>query len=245
MDAGWTRYVFDTYGIKYKVVRPGDFEETDFNKNFDLVIFPDSHADLLKDGKIKTGESYWMPSLLPQYTKGIGKEGLKKLMIFSKNGGVIISWGKSTDLFAKVLTYTEKDDKEEFKLPYSNIAKGLKKKGLYSAGSFVNLQLKQDHLLTYGLNESVGVFYRGNPVFTTSIPKFDMDRRVIASFGEKDILLSGYLKGEEYLPNKAAMIWMKKGKGQFVFIAFSPIFRASVPSSYKLLFNSILLPKTD
>ena len=72
-----------------------------------------------------------------------------------------------------------------------------------------------------------------------------MDRRVIASFGEKDILLSGYLKGEEYLANKAAMIWMNKGKGQFIFMAFSPIFRASVPSSYKLLFNSILLPKAE
>ena len=128
-------------------------------------------------------------------------------------------------------------------MPYSNIGKEQQKKGLYSAGSFVKLQLKQDHQLTYGLNETVGVFYRGNPVFTTSIPKFDMDRRVIASFGEKDILLSGYLKGQKYLVKKSGMIWLKKGKGQFILMAFSPIFRASVPSSYKLLFNSILMTK--
>lgn len=243
MDAGWTRYIFDTYGIKYNVVRPGDFEKTDFNKLFDVVIFPDSHADLLTDGKFKRGESYWMPSLPPQYSKGIGKKGMENLMLFSKNGGIIISWAKSTDLFAKVLKYSEKNEKEEFQLPYSNIGKELQKKGLYSAGSFVKLQLKQDHELSYGLNETVGVFYRGNPVFTTSIPKFDMDRRVIASFEENDILLSGYLKGEQLLANKAGMIWIKKGKGQFILMAFSPIFRASVPSSYKLLFNSILLQK--
>jgi hypothetical protein len=38
------------------------------------------------------------------------------------------------------------------------------------------------------------------------------------------------------------MVWMKKGKGQMVVMGFSPIFRASMPATYKLLFNSILLP---
>jgi len=168
---------------------------------------------------------------------------MEKLMSFSQNGGTIISWTRSTDLFSGMLSYKLKDSKEEFQLPYSNIGNQLQKKGLYCAGSFVEIKLKANHKLTYGLDKTTGVFYRGKPVFKTSIPRFDMDRRVIATFGEKDILLSGYLKGEKHLANKAAMVWIKKGKGQFILMAFSPIFRASTPASYKLLFNSILSGK--
>ena len=60
---------------------------------------------------------------------------------------------------------------------------------------------------------------------------------------EKDIRISGYVAKEELLGNKALMIWMKKGKGQFVLFGFNPNFRASTHATYKLLFNSILLPE--
>jgi len=53
MDAGWTRYVLDTYGVTYTVVRPGDFEKTDFAADFDVVIFPSSNKDVLLSGQYK------------------------------------------------------------------------------------------------------------------------------------------------------------------------------------------------
>jgi hypothetical protein len=89
---------------------------------------------------------------------------------------------------------------------------------------------------------TTGIFYRGNPLFRTSVPRFDMDRRVIGWFGEDELLMSGFLEGEKLLVNKPVMVWMKKGKGQMVVMGFSPIFRASMPATYKLLFNSILMP---
>ena len=107
----------------------------------------------------------------------------------------------------------------------------------------MKINLLKDHPLTLGMQKSVGVFFRGKPVFTTSIPHFDMDRRVIGKFPEKDILLSGYCEKEEKLGNKSAMIWLKKGKGQLVLFGFNPQFRASTNVGFKLLFNSILLPK--
>jgi hypothetical protein len=68
-----------------------------------------------------------------------------------------------------------------------------------------------------------------------------MDRRVIASYLEGDVLLSGYCLKEELLSNYAAMVWLKKGKGNLVVYGFSPQFRGSVPGIYKLLFNGLLL----
>jgi hypothetical protein len=107
------------------------------------------------------------------------------------------------------------------------------------------LNLVQDHPLTLGMPEQIGVFSRGRPVFETSVPVFDMDRRVIGTYPEKDVLLSGYSAKDELMGNKAAMIWMKKGKGQYVLYGFGPQFRASTQASYKLLFNALLLGRED
>jgi len=161
-------------------------------------------------------------------------------MKFLDNGGLIVSWGASTDLFTGLLKIKRSDtEMEEFQLPFNNVSKDMT--GLYVPGSFVRINLKQNHPLTYGMPAETGMFYRGNPVFETSVPNFDMDRRVIATFPEKDILLSGYIEMEELLKKKPCMIWLKKGKGQLVLFAFNPQFRASTAADYKLLFNALLL----
>ncbi|MEJ2629527.1 MAG: hypothetical protein P8078_13365 [bacterium] len=89
-----------------------------------------------------------------------------------------------------------------------------------------------------------GVFFRGRPVLETSVPQWDMDRRVIAIFPERDILLSGYCKNEKLLAEKSALVWLKKGKGQLVLFTFNPQFRGSTQGCFKLLFNAVLLPYT-
>jgi hypothetical protein len=135
------------------------------------------------------------------------------------------------------------DDKEDFQLPVRDGSKKLKEDGLYVAGSLVKIKLTPENPVTYGMEEEIGVFFRGNPVFTTSLPRFDMDRRVIATFPKEDILLSGYAENEQKLKNKTAAVWIKKGNGQLVLFGFSPQFRGSTNVSFKLLFNSLLLKK--
>jgi hypothetical protein len=243
MDAGWTRFLFDTYHLPYTVLHPGEFKDRDLASEFDVVIFPDNDKEVLMSGKRKSGGSYYMGSYHPDYVKGIEKEGLEKLMSFSDQGGIIISWGRSARLFEGMMKIKEKDGEEEFSLPFRDISADLSKAGLYIPGSLVQVNLLQGHPLTLGMPGSIGVFSRGRPVFTTSVPLFDMDRRVIGTYPEKEVLMSGYAAEEEKMGNKAAMIWMKKGKGQFVLFGFGPQFRASTQASYKLLFNSILLPK--
>ncbi|OQX95191.1 hypothetical protein B6I21_06725 [candidate division KSB1 bacterium 4572_119] len=244
MDAGWTRYIFDSYHIPFKVLHPGDFEKSDLTKNFDVIVFPNANKSILMSGKYKSNGKYYITSYPPEYTKGIGKKGMEKVMTFLDKGGIIVSWGGSTELFSGALQIKRsKKEKEDFQLPFRDISANLKKGGLFCPGSLMKINLLKDHPLTLGMQKSVGVFFRGKPVFTTSIPRFDMDRRVIGKFPEKDILLSGYCEKEEKLGNKSAMIWLKKGKGQLVLFGFNPQFRASTNVGFKLLFNSILLPK--
>ncbi|MGQ9673071.1 MAG: M14 family zinc carboxypeptidase [Candidatus Aminicenantales bacterium] len=244
MDAGWTRFILDSYAIPFRVVRPGDFEKTDLVKNFDIVLFPDSDKSILMEGKYKARDEYYVADYPPEYTKGMGKAGMEKLMAFLDSGGTIISWGGSTPLFiGKLEIVRGKEAKEEFQLPIQDISESLQKSGLYCPGALMKTLLVEDHPLTLGLPREIGVLFNGNPVFTTSVPIFDMDRRVIGKFAEKDILMSGYCEKQEVLENKTNLAWLKKGKGQVILFAFSPIYRASIPAAYKLLFNALLLQK--
>ncbi|MEJ2629526.1 MAG: hypothetical protein P8078_13360, partial [bacterium] len=131
MDAGWTRYVFDSYSLPYTVLRPDDFEKIDLRKEFDLIIFPDANESILKEGKRKYENREYLSSYPPEFSQGMGKEGMENLLIFLEKGGHIISWGRSSRLFLGILSFEKgKDEKEEFQLPVRDISEELDKKGL-------------------------------------------------------------------------------------------------------------------
>ncbi len=241
MDAGWTRYVFDSHAIPFTVLRPADFEKSELIGRFDVLVFPDADKSILLEGKYKRQEEYVVSDYPPEYAKGIGKAGFEKLMTFLDQGGEIVSWGRSTELFMGRLEITRGKEKQEFQLPVRNLAESAAKEGLYCPGSLVRTLLAKDHALSQGMPPEVGVFYRGRPILATSIPSWDMDRRVVGWFPEKELLLSGYLEKGEKLANRTSLAWLAKGKGQLVLFAFNPQYRAATPATYKLLFNALLL----
>ncbi len=245
MDAGWTRFIFDQYNIPYTVIRPGDFAKKTFELNFDVVIFPDENKSILMEGKIKArddDDEYYMSNLPPEYSKGMGKDGFQKVLKYINAGGTILSWGGSTALFEGLMSIKNSEtETEDFRFPFTNIAPKLQKAGLSCPSSLLRVKLLPDHPLTLGMQAEAGILTTADQVFQTSVPSFDMDRRVIASYPEENVLLSGYCKKEELLGSYSAMVWLKKGKGNLVVYGFSPQFRGSVPGIYKLLFNGLLL----
>lgn len=239
MDAGWARYLFDTYGIPYTVVRPAEVTGLNLQQRFDVIIFPDMGKDQLMQGTSQRGEQYFIPFYPREYVKGMGKEGWQNVLDFIQNGGKILSWGRSVDLFAGLME--PKAPAESFRFPVNNVAQNLERQGLNIPGSLLKINLVQDHPLTLGMPNTIGVFHRSNPILQTSIPSYDMDRRVIGSFPQGEILLSGFAGKAELLERAPAMVWLKKGKGQVVLYSFTPNFRGSTPVANKLIFNAILL----
>jgi len=242
MDAGWMRFVFDSYGIPFTLLRPTDFEKTDLAAKYDVLVFPDNDKEILMSGRRKRGDDYYPSSYPPEYDGGIGEKGMERLMRFVDGGGIVIAWGRSTELFDGTLSIPRgKDEKEEFDLPFSTIDDRLRTGGFYCPGSLIRARFIEGHPLTFGMGPEAGVVMRGGTAFRTSPPRFDMDRRVIAVFPEKEILVSGYIEHEELIGNRTAMVWMRKGKGQFVFFGFNPQFRAQAAGTFKLIFNALLL----
>ena len=243
MDAGWTRFIFDSYRIPFSVVHPQDLEKTDLGK-YDIIVIPETGKQLLMTGKPGSEARPSMSNYPPEFQKGMGKKGLEKLLMFVNDGGTILSWSASTDLFTGMLDFTRDSAKEEFMLPFSNDFATASTAGLFVPGSLMRAEFTS-HPLTYGMPSDASIFYEGSSLFNTRMPGFDMDRRVIGRFTKKDILLSGYAEKEEKLSEKPAMLWVKKGKGQFIFYSFNPLFRASARGTYKLVFNALMLTPAE
>ncbi len=241
MDGGWTRFIFDEYHIDYKVIRPNELQTLDIQKEFDILVFTDRQKSVYMQGKFMRNSKPVPLNYPPEFTKGMGKKGFENLMKYVKEGGNIMAWGPATELFSGMITLGKDDEKEEFELPFNNIGTQLASKGVYAPGSLLKVEFTNDHPVTYGMPKSTGVFHRGSPVFRTSLPSGDMDRRVLGSFANEHVLMSGYAENEEMLENLPSVIWLKKGEGQIVLSSFNPQFRASTQGTFKLLFNTLLL----
>jgi hypothetical protein len=243
MDAGWTRWLFDSYDIPYVAMSPGEIATAELSRRFDVIVFPDAPKSQIMQGRSERGGQVFIPFYNPDYVKGLGKEGWQNVLRFFEQGGTILSWGRSVDLFTGLMEPGQ--DGQAYNLPVGNAAAGLERQGLNCPGSLLRMQLLQDHPLSLGMPPEIGVFHRSNPVLSTSVPVFGMDRRVVGMFPEGKVLMSGYAEKEELLAKRPAMVWVRKDKGQLVLYSFVPNFRGSMPSNNKLVFNALLLEKAD
>lgn len=242
MEAGWTRFLFDQYGLHFTVLKADNFGKTDLIKNFDVLIFPATNKHTLLQGRRKRGDQVSIPFFHPDYLKGIEKTGWQEVLDFIEQGGIVISWEQGVDLFTSLM---EPKEGHPFNFPVNNIASSLSKNGFVCPGSLLEININTDLPLNWGMPEKIGVFHRDNVVLSTSVPVFDMDRRILANFPENSALMSGYAQKTKLLENRPALIWIKKGKGQIILSSFNPNFRGSTPNTYKILFNAVLQREKD
>jgi len=246
MESGWTRLILDRAGVDYTLLRPGDVAQAKLAQRFDVVIFPDADKNVLVEGVYKEEDEYRPSDYRPEYRKGLGKDGLKAVTELLEAGGRVIAWGEAVEVFLDKMTFAEPYGQLELKLPVHDQAERMAEKGLYAPGSLLATVVLQEHPLTWGMPRTTPVFSRGRPVLGTNLPTLITDRRVVARFPfEGDILVSGYAEHEELLAGQPALVWTRAGRGQLVLFGFQPLFRASVPATYKLFFNAVLLPEID
>ena len=81
-------------------------------------------------------------------------------------------------------------------------------------------------------NEAAAFFQR-SPIYDTT------PAQTVASYSEKNVLLSGWIQGEEKLFNKAAIVDVPLGEGRLILIGFGVVQRGQSVGTFKLLFNAI------
>lgn len=235
MDEGWTRFVLEQYGFEVKNIENKEVKGGNLRARYDVIILPDTTRQIILEGK-PDKEGYF-EEFPPEYTGGIGKEGVNALKDFVEKGGTLIALAHATELLAG----------EEFNLPVRNTAGGGRGGGASSVsdfnipGSLLRVYVDSNHPVGYGLPPEVAAFVDAPIAFQTSAPTPDVQRSVIAWYPEdaKDILVSGYALGADKLQRKAAAITFAKGKGKIVMFGFRVQHRAQTEGTFQMLFNAI------
>jgi hypothetical protein len=243
MDEGWTRYVFDDVGIPYTTMHNDAFKgpkdkKVDLRAGYDVIVFPDEDAEIIKTGKIDpTSEyaRYFMGNWPPEYEGGIEKEGVEALKAFVEAGGILVTLNNACGLAFK-----------EFQPPARNALEKVERSKFFCPTSLLQIIVDNTSPLGYGMPpKAAAMFSDGLALSTWVPPSADWDRKVVATYSESDVLLSGWLLGEDMIARKAAVVDTQYKKGRIVLIGFPCQNRAQTHGTYKFLLNALLYPQPE
>jgi len=79
------------------------------------------------------------------------------------------------------------------------------------------------------------VFFRKSRAFSSSDPSV----QTVVTYGAGDVLLSGWLVGEEHMAGQGAVVEASLGRGRVILLGFTPYFRGQPHGTFKLLFNAL------
>jgi hypothetical protein len=233
-DEGWTRWILDTKGIRYgtlgdrelragiTVYKPGP----GVTVKYYVLLIPDQPARTLLEG-------YKAGAMPPEYTGGLGPQGVKNLRDFIETGGTAVFLNRASNFAI-----------EQFKLPLRNVVGGLPRTEFYVPGSILRIQLDTTHPVAQGMPKETMAWAEDSPVFevtedpNATVPAANV--RIIASYPvDKDPLLSGWLLGGDLIKGKAALVEVTMGKGRVILFGFRPQYRAQSEATYPLFFNAL------
>ena len=227
IDEGWTRWMFEDQMFGYETVRDNEVHRGNLFPHLFSLIIPDQPPRTILNG-------YRAGTMPPEYTGGMGPEGVKALRAFVEDGGTLVCLNRASDFAI-----------EQFKLPLRNVVAGLPRTEFYVPGSILRIELDTAHPIAQGMPKELIAWAEDSPVFEVltkgsqfSVPASNV--HVIGWYSRvKDPLLSGWLLGGSSIKGKAALVEVTMGKGRIVLFGFRPQYRGQSLATYPLLFNAI------
>jgi len=254
MDEGWSRYVLDDLGIPYATLKNTDFRgpkpaadakpeakpakaapKIDLKAKYDVIIFASENPDIIKTGKIDPASPYarWFNPLPPGYEGGLEKEGVDALKAFVEAGGILVTLNEACKMAIK-----------EFEAPVKNVVEKIEPTKFFCPMSILKLDVDTATPIGWGLQPETPAVFTESLALETWLPGTgDWERKVVASFAENGVLMSGWLLGEEVIARRAAVVDLKHKKGRVVLIGIACQNRAQAHGTYKLLLNALLYPQ--
>jgi hypothetical protein len=247
MDEGWTRYVFDDMGIPFKTLHNEDIKGTkdkkvDLRADYDVIVFADERANTIKGtrpgaapgaggAESPMARMFRQGSVPPEYEGGIGQEGVDALKAFVEKGGIVVALNGASDFAIS-----------EFGAPARNALTGVDRTKFFCPTSILRILVDNETPIGYGMPKEAAAMFVNSLALDTFSPPYDWDRKVVATYPEDEILLSGWLLGEEYLSRKAAVVDTKYKDGRIILIGIRCQNRAQSHGTYKFLLNALLYP---
>lgn len=219
-DEGWTRWLFDTWGLSYESVADSTIRAGNLGARFDVIILPDEDPRAILSG-LPAGR---YPA---RYTGGVGGAGVQALHAFVDSGGTLIALNQACDFAIGA-----------FDLPVVDVLVDVAPSDFFAPGSILRLQLDPADPLADGMPAQTIAWFESGPAFDVTDPA---RARVTGRFPSDpgEVLLSGWLLGAARLAGKAALVDVRSGRGHVVLFGFRPQYRGQSLATYPLLFNAI------
>ena len=151
---------------------------------------------------------------------------------FVEEGGILVTLNSACGLAF-----------DEFEVPARNAIERVDRSKFFCPGSILRVNVDNKTPIGYGMpREAAIMFYRGMAL-NTRIPPVGWNREVVARFPEDNLLLSGWLSGEDVIARKAAVVDTQNKKGHIILIGFPCQHRAQSHETYKFLLNALLYPE--
>ncbi|HSG82649.1 MAG TPA: M14 metallopeptidase family protein [Gemmatimonadota bacterium] len=223
MDEGWTRWVFDTWGLPYTTLHDAEIRAGDLGERYDVIVIPDLSPNSIIEGRA--------PGTVPaEYAGGIGEPGAAAIREFVRGGGTLVCLDASADFAIELLD-----------LPVADVQPSLQElrsgNAFYAPGSLFRVTVDDQHPVAYGMPVTTAIYYSNSAIF--QVQEGEDDVAVIAAYPDADQLLSGFVLKSEFLSGKAALIEARSGTGRVVLFGFRPQHRGQPHETFKLLFNAI------
>lgn len=231
IDEGWTRWVLDQYEFRYTTIVDAEIREGKLTTRFDAIILPSASIDRLISG-------YPADAVPAEYAGGLTTAGVEALRAFVREGGTLICLAQSTSLAMAA-----------FDLPLRDVAREADDR-LFVPGSILRLDLDPTRPLGYGMEPKNAAFFAFSTGFEVRpsrtgpaghaggqmVPGIE----TVAHYATKDLLLSGWLEGEDVIAGRAAVVQATVGAGHVVLFGFPVQHRGQSLATFRFLFNAIL-----
>ena len=211
-----------------------DIREGNLRGRLDVLILPSASTEVMT-GEL---EAWWkehrpersFPVYPPEFRTGFGEEGIEAIEAFVRQGGTLVALDRACDFAI---------DKLDLKV--RNSVKDLDSQRFFCPGSTLRARFDNRHPVAYGMPQEALVLFWNSPAFAV-VPSPLNDRiAAVASYGERDLLQSGWLVGEDALRRKAALIVADCGEGRVVLVGLRAQHRAQTHGTFKVLFNCLLV----
>ncbi len=239
IDTGWTEYLLDEFKIAHKTIHNADFTTGELTGRFDSIILASQSVNSILHGT-RTGEAAGrdrspgdqLALQRPEFTGGIGVQGLAKLEAFVRQGGTLIAFDEAAGLPVQF-----------FPLPVRPLLSGAENSSYYSPGSIIRIQVDTTHPLAAGMPKEAFAFTTGGQAWDISLFKEfnagEREVRSVARYAGSDLLASGWISGERAVLGKHILLEARHGKGRVILFGFRPQFRGQTSGTFKFILNAI------